>query len=78
MNKRATLRDIINLLGEEYMDADLSFSIRDGNLNHSWCTVSVDYGNFPRSKANEQTGEPARLTVNLYLDEHRLVKVKKS
>ena len=69
-----TLRQIIDKLGEQYMDAELSVIVVDGHLNTEWMPVPLDYSAFPREEARPQTNEPARLTMKLHLDVHRLVK----
>lgn len=69
-----TLRQIIDKLGEQYMDAELSVIVVDGHLNTEWMPVPLDYSAFPREEARPPTNEPARLTMRLHLDAHRLVK----
>lgn len=74
--KTATLRKIIELLGEEFLDAELSIQVVDGR-NHEWMPLELDYHNFPRTPAYPQTNEPARLTIKAYLSDHRLVRLSK-
>jgi len=75
--EQATLRKIIELLGEDFLDAELSVQVMDGNRNQEFMPLKLDYSSFPRTPAYPQTGEPARLSFKVYLDDHRLVKLSR-
>lgn len=70
----ATIRQIIDKIGEQYLDAELSVAVSDGHLNYAKMLVPLEFHTFPRTEAYPQTNEPARLTISLSLPEHRLVK----
>ena len=72
-----TIRKLIELVGEEFMDAELSIAVVDGNNNREDVEFPEETWKLPRVTAIKQTGEPARMRIKVYLEEKRLVSVKK-
>jgi hypothetical protein len=80
------MRELLKLLADaetseprtDWLDADIRFSVEDGNRNHESVPLELSYYLVPRSAANLRTGEPARLRLIVKLDKHRLVRRKDS
>jgi hypothetical protein len=72
-----TLRELCEMLEPEFLDAELTFSVRDGHLNTSHATGPKSLWDMPRQQAYPGTGEPARLTIAVNLDGYRLVADRK-
>ena len=73
----ATLRKLIALLGEDYLDAELSVIVRDQNGNTSYVVLGLDPSDYPRHKSAYHD-ETSVVRIDACLSEHRLVKVRKS
>ena len=59
----------------DWMDVELVFDVSDGHRkNNERVAARAEYWLMPRAAANPRTGEPARLTFTVHLDEHRLVR----
>lgn len=71
-----TLRQILKMIDDDFLDAELTVNVFDGYLNSARCEVKPEFAFFPRSLPVKQTGEPARLTIRVFSENHRLVKIK--
>lgn len=77
-NEPMTLRKLCELLGEEFMDVPLRINVRDGNRNSEQVDIPTSLWGMPRALAIPQTGEPARLALDVHLHNTRLVKRAKA
>lgn len=73
-----TLRKLIELVGPDFMDAELSICMKDAHLNIEWALLPTDLSNMPRTAAHASTGEPARLMFLVHATKHRFVKARQS
>lgn len=66
-----TIREIYKLIkaeGEEFLDAELHIRVwSNGKLGHAVPPTSL-WG-FPRSRPVKQTGEPAHISMEVYLED---------
>ncbi|MDQ0068989.1 hypothetical protein J2W34_000763 [Variovorax boronicumulans] len=74
---RLTLRKLIELVRAEFMDAELSVTMKDAHRNSARASLPVDLWSMPRIAAHPATGEPARLAFEVWVDDVRFVKVTK-
>lgn len=84
IEKPATLRELVAFLAaadtqdpkQDWMDAEITFHVSDGNGNHEAMPLRLDYWLLRRERAYPSTGERARLMLSVMLREKRLVKAK--
>lgn len=65
-----TIRQIYEMVkadGEEFLDAELHINVRGNKV--ACANVGRDLWAFPRSASNARTGEPARISMDVYLDD---------
>ncbi|MFH0134807.1 hypothetical protein ACGLHS_31650 [Variovorax sp. VaC1] len=73
--ERLTLRKLIELVGPDFLDAELSVTVSGATGRNSvWVPLPTDLYAMPRVEANPRTGEPARLTFSMRTSDVRFVK----
>ena len=74
-----TLRKLIELVGPEFMDAELSVTMKGAaGRTTAWAPLPTDLHSMPRVAAHAGTGEPARLMFSIHARGVRFVKVAKA
>ena len=69
-----TLRQLIEKVGDEYMDAELSINIIGKNGASAYTCQFTDWPS--RRPADPRTGEPAYMTLSGFDHSKRILKVK--
>lgn len=70
----ATLRQIIEKMGEEWMDAEFTVRVYDGHLNSEYTTTDDSYHSWSRFGDSMSTDGVKQLRINVGISQHRLVK----
>lgn len=70
-----TLRKLCALVGDEFMDSPLFAGVR-GSGNYEIAQMPLSLWQMPRIAPRPDTKEPGRLVLDVYLEQHRMLKKK--